>query len=148
MLARSSYNRLHDARLELKFDKTSEEQRCILFTNLLNDAMICIQFIRAINLYVNRLFDVISHVIYGKFMTALLQSTLASLTTLWGIHLRVKSASKEISFVRPKCETGPESSVRSPMRQVEVCPSIVFQHTRSRMGYTDTRARTNIKTYG
>ncbi|TGZ51243.1 Uncharacterized protein DBV15_03168 [Temnothorax longispinosus] len=39
---------------------------------------------------------------------------------------------KEISLVRPKRETGPESSVRSPTRQVEVCPSVVFLHTRAR----------------
>ncbi|KYN14742.1 hypothetical protein ALC57_13018 [Trachymyrmex cornetzi] len=37
-----------------------------------------------------------------------------------------KPVSKEISLVRPKCETGPESPVRSPTRQVEVCPSVVF----------------------
>lgn len=75
VLTRLSYNRLHDARLELKFDRTSLEQRCcFLFTDLLNDAIICIQFIRAINLYVNRLFDAI-HVIY----TTLLQPTLVPL---------------------------------------------------------------------
>ncbi|EGI64521.1 hypothetical protein G5I_07028 [Acromyrmex echinatior] len=38
----------------------------------------------------------------------------------------IKPVSKEISFVRPKCETGPESSVQSPTRQVEVCPNVVF----------------------
>ncbi|KYM79238.1 hypothetical protein ALC53_10404 [Atta colombica] len=58
----------------------------------------------------------------------------------------VKPVSEEISFVRPKCETGPESSVRSPTRQVEVCPSVVFQHTRARTVYTCTRAHVRVHT--
>lgn len=46
-----------------------------------------------------------------------------------------------LSLKRPKHETGPNSFVRSPTRQVEVCPNIYFQHMWA-------RTYTYIRSYG
>lgn len=134
MLTRSFYNRLVNTRLKLKFELKCWKitMRYFLFTNHFNNTMIYVQFIRVdLNSYVNGLFNSSSlYIICIEFTRILLCSTLAPITTLWGVHLKVNPSplvrrSRSWDLNARRDQNRPFGHQRDRLRCVR---SILFQH--------------------